>query len=337
MDALSKKSLAEPTSPKFLCYLILAPLIAHLPLGARANELLIIAHRGASGYLPEHTLVGATAAHIMNADYVEPDVVLTQDNVPIVLHDVILDTVTDVARRYPSKKREDGHFYAIDFSLAEIKTLRVNERVTATGGESVFPRRFPQGLSSLQIPSLEELYELIYGLNQSRNRRVGIYPEIKAPSFHKRHGKDSTAIIYHQLMQLQRRMPNLPVIIQCFEAQSLKRLRNEFKATVPLNQLFPVADPMTLGTSKTLAQQLTASAKYANIAGLPYRAVLNAKGKSTGIVALAHQAGLQVHVYTLRVEQLPPYVNSLPKLAARLRNEGVEGIFTDFSDIRAGL
>ena len=83
----------------------------------------VIAHRGASGYVPEHTLEGVAMAHAMGVDYIEQDVVLTGDNALIVLHDLYLDAVTDVAARFPGRQRADGRHYAIDFSLEEIHSL----------------------------------------------------------------------------------------------------------------------------------------------------------------------------------------------------------------------
>src|SRR5947207_6618226 len=128
---------------------------------------IIIAHRGASGYLPEHTLAAVAVAHTMGADYLEQDVVLSKDSVPVVLHDIHLDTVTDVARRFPGRKRRDGRFYAIDFTLAELKQLRVTERFNHQTGEPVFKERFPQCQASFEIPTLEEELQLIQGLNQT--------------------------------------------------------------------------------------------------------------------------------------------------------------------------
>lgn len=100
-------------------------------------EPLVIAHRGASGYLPEHTLEAKTLAYAMKPDYIEQDVVMTKDDQLVVLHDHYLDRVTDVAERFPNRARADGRYYAIDFTLAEIKTLRVTEGfdIDAQGNE----------------------------------------------------------------------------------------------------------------------------------------------------------------------------------------------------------
>ncbi|MEZ6118468.1 MAG: glycerophosphodiester phosphodiesterase family protein [Pirellulaceae bacterium] len=98
---------------------------------AQSSKLrpIVIAHRGASGYLPEHTLPAKALAFGQHADFLEQDVVITKDDRPIVLHDIHLDTVTDVATRFPDRKRSDGRFYAIDFTLAEIQSLSVHERI----------------------------------------------------------------------------------------------------------------------------------------------------------------------------------------------------------------
>ena len=104
---------------------------------------IVIAHRGASGYLPEHKLEAKALAFAMKADYLEQDCVLTADDVPVVLHDIQLDTVSDVARRFPRRRRDDGRFYAVDFTLDEIRSLRVTERFDRETGEAVYPQRFP--------------------------------------------------------------------------------------------------------------------------------------------------------------------------------------------------
>ncbi|MES2506782.1 MAG: glycerophosphodiester phosphodiesterase family protein, partial [Verrucomicrobiota bacterium] len=101
----------------------LFPLLA-LPLMAQEPSPLVIAHRGASGYLPEHTLEAKAMAHAQGAASIEQDVVLTKDDVPVVLHDIHVDTISDVATRFPGRQREDGRFYALDFTLAELKQLK---------------------------------------------------------------------------------------------------------------------------------------------------------------------------------------------------------------------
>ncbi len=156
---------------------------------AMAAEFAVIAHRGASGYLPEHTLPAKALAYGLGADFLEQDVVLTKDRHPIVLHDIHLDTVTDVADRFPERARADGRYYALDFTLAEIKTLAVHERWDHKNRQPVFAGRFPSE-NRLSVPTLAEEIELVQGLNTSTGRDVGIYPEIKKPAWHREQGYD---------------------------------------------------------------------------------------------------------------------------------------------------
>ena len=124
------------------------------------SDKIVIAHRGASGYLPEHTMESKAMAHAMNADYIEQDIVLSKDDVPIVIHDIYLEEVTDVALVYPERSREDGRFYVIDFSLAELMSLSVNERIDISTKNAVFPNRFPLKKSNFKLHTLEDEIEL---------------------------------------------------------------------------------------------------------------------------------------------------------------------------------
>jgi glycerophosphoryl diester phosphodiesterase len=164
-------------------------LVAGVGVAAESRPL-VIAHRGASGYLPEHTLAAKAYAHALGADFLEQDLVLTKDDVPVVLHDIYLDTVTDVAMRFPERKRADGRFYALDLTLVELKQLRVTERFNAKTGAPVFAARFPAGQAEFRVSTLEEELQLIQGLNRSTGRSVGIYPEIKQPQWHRVQGHD---------------------------------------------------------------------------------------------------------------------------------------------------
>ncbi|WP_366085346.1 glycerophosphodiester phosphodiesterase family protein [Polaribacter sp.] len=105
-----------------------------------SDKKIIIAHRGASGYLPEHTPEAKIMAYAMNADFIEQDIVLSKDNIPIVIHDIYLDDVTDVSEKFPKRHREDNRFYEIDFTFKELKTLRVSERFMPETGEQVYKK-----------------------------------------------------------------------------------------------------------------------------------------------------------------------------------------------------
>ena len=135
--------------------------------------------------ITEHTLAAKAMAYAQGADYLEQDLVLTRDDRLLVLHDHFLDRVTDVAERFPTRAREDGRFYAIDFDLDEIRSLRVTELFERRLGlaEPVFPDRFPLWTSRFELHTFEEEIEFIQGLNRSTGRRVGLYPEIKVPSY----------------------------------------------------------------------------------------------------------------------------------------------------------
>jgi len=151
---------------------------------------LIIAHRGASAYLPEHSIAGKALALGMGADFLEQDIIASRDSELIVFHDLFLEGMTDVALKFPNRARDDGHFYCIDFDLAEIRTLGLHERVEPATGESVFPGRFPVSAGSFLIPTLEEELSFVEGLRQSTGRSIGVYPEIKSPDWHTNHGMD---------------------------------------------------------------------------------------------------------------------------------------------------
>lgn len=155
-----------------------------------SNEYLakiIIAHRGASGYLPEHTLASKALAYQMGVQFLEQDLAMTKDNHLVVIHDHFLDRVTDVADKFPGRTRSDGRYYVIDFTLDEIKSLNFMEGFTVKDGRRVqdYPDRFPMGKSTFEIHTFEEEIEFIQGLNKTLGKNTGLYVETKAPWFHK--------------------------------------------------------------------------------------------------------------------------------------------------------
>lgn len=203
-----------------LCLCTNAPLIA--------SEQLILAHRGASGYLPEHSFPAKTLAHAQGAHFLEQDVVLTRDGVPIVLHDIHLDTLTDVATQFPQRGREDGRYYAIDFTLTEIKQLNTTARFNPRSGEPANPERFPIASYTYQLHTLEEEIRFVQGLNRTTGREVGMFPEIKNTSFHEQEGQDIVRIVFDLLQRYDYgKDKNSMVIIHSFEPSTLKRLRQE--------------------------------------------------------------------------------------------------------------
>ncbi|MEM6690592.1 MAG: glycerophosphodiester phosphodiesterase [Planctomycetota bacterium] len=304
------------------------------------HGMVVIAHRGASGYLPEHTLAAYSLAYGMGADFIEQDVVLTKDNHPIVLHDVHLDTVTDVATRFPDRKRDDGRYYAIDLTLDEIRELSVHERVDAKTGKAVFPGRFPVGLSAFKIPTLIEAIELVVGLNRSTGRSVGIYPEIKKPRWHREQGKDISAIVLRTLSDLGYSESGDQIFLQCFDSIELKRIREDLGCKLRLVQLIgsndwaeAEADYDAIVTKEGLDNVR----EYADGIGPWIPLILEPKqGEGefvvTDLVTNAHEIGLVVHPFTLRADSLPDYASDIKKLAEMLQEIGVDGFFVDHCD-----
>lgn len=317
---------------------MISPLLAvlmSLPLApAGAPGPRVIAHRGASGYLPEHTQEAVALAHGLGADFIEQDLVLTRDKALVVLHDVEIDAVTDVAQVFPARKRDDGRYYAIDFTLAELKTLTVRERANPKTGKPAFPARFPRGKGTFRIPTLDEEIDLIEGLNASTGRKVGIYPEIKSPAWHKAQGHDITPIVLDALKKRGYATKADNFYLQCFDFDEVKRIRTELNFQGKLVQL--------LGSRKTPhgdlfePATLAALAKHADGIGPGLPLVVRAQDGKVGptpLVGLAHEAGLEVHPYTLRTDALPPGV-SLPDLLKALTSSPhpIDGLFADQPD-----
>jgi glycerophosphoryl diester phosphodiesterase len=199
---------------------------------------IVIAHRGASGYLPEHTLVAKALAHGQGADFIEQDIVLTKDNVPIVVHDIQLDTVSDVAEVFPGRAREDGRFYAIDFTLDEVRRLRVCERRDPRTGRQAYPERFPTTTdAALRISTFEEELDFLAGLNRSTGRRTGVYPEIKEPAWHRREGHDLSPLVLAALRRHGFATRSDRCFVQCFDADEVRRIRHELRWEGGLVQL----------------------------------------------------------------------------------------------------
>src|SRR5918994_4470336 len=163
------------------------------------TQPIVIAHRGASGYLPEHTLAAKALAHGLGADFLEQDVVATRDSKLVVLHDLYLDDVSDVAQRFPGRQCDDGRHYVVDFDLAELRALTIFERRAPGASTAKYPARFPAGTGLFSVATLEDELQLIQGLNRSTGRIVGIYPEIKHPGWHRRHGIDLAKLLLAEL------------------------------------------------------------------------------------------------------------------------------------------
>lgn len=289
---------------------------AALPTMAESDKI-IIAHRGASGYVPEHTLEAYAMAHALGADYIEQDLVLTKDGAFICLHDIHLESTTNVEEVFPDRKRDDDRWYAADFTLAEIKRLRAEERL---------PNRFPQGKSNFSVPTFEEAIELIQGLNKSSGREAGIYPELKAPGFHDRAGLPMEEKYLAVLAQYGYTGPDAKVYVQCFEPNPLKKMRDELGSTLP--QIMLIAGGK-MSTSQLTDEGLQAIAKFANGIG-PEKGLLES---DPSLVQRAHAVGLKVHPYTVRRDQKPnDFETTVDEIRHVLFTRGADGLFVDFPD-----
>jgi glycerophosphoryl diester phosphodiesterase len=310
---------------------------------ADIKQKTIIAHRGASGYLPEHTLEAVAMAHGQGADYIEQDVVITKDGIPIVLHDIALDAVTDVAKVFPDRNRTDGRYYVIDLTLEEIKQLKVHERISTKTGKPVFPHRFPQGLGRFKIATLTEQLELIRGLNASTGRNVGVFTDIKHPAFHREEGQDASRIVLKTFAQHGYANSSDPLYVQCFDWIETQRIRNALGYQGGLIQLLtentwkeaPGVDYDALKTAKGLGE----IAKVADAIG-PWKAQIvtgmdkNGKLNVTPLAATAQDLGLEVYPYTMCADKLPPYAKSFHRvLEIFLVEIGADGVFTDQPDL----
>jgi glycerophosphoryl diester phosphodiesterase len=331
---------------------------------------IVIAHRGASGYMPEHTLAAYAMAIHQGADFIEPDLVMTKDGHLIARHDNFLDLTTDVAdhpkfNAYKTTKQIDGvlvrGWFSEDFTLEEIKQLRAVERIPEVRpNNTCFNGLF-------EIPTLEEIIQLVRGYEPLVSRQIGIYPETKHPSHFAKIGLPMEKTLVDILHDAGYHSPDAPIYIQSFEISNLKAIRK--LTDLPLIQLLchegqPEDVVMAGGATRydDMATQngLNEIAKYANGVGpekyhfiIPKDSAGNIKAEyTTQFVTHAHEAGLKVHPYTFRGEnQFLPNNLQNPEGSAEASTEnskagerqieeitlflaaGIDGFFVDQSDI----
>lgn len=250
---------------------------------------LVIAHRGASGYLPEHTLEAYALAIDQGADVVEPDLVFTKDNVLVARHDRYLSTTTDVADRpeFAARKRANDDpadapredWWVEDFTLAELKTLRARQP---------FPGRSKEFDGLYAVPTFAEILALVARKAKEAGRPVGVYPETKHPAFYASIGKNFEA----PLLAALKGFDAGPVFIQSFEADILKRLKG--RTTAKLVQL------VTATGAGAPNIPLAEIATYADGVGPAKELILTNEGRVTGFIKESHALGLAVHPWTFR-------------------------------------
>ncbi len=320
------------------------------PPAARPEPLpkpLVIAHRGASGYLPEHTLEAYALAIEQGAHYIETDLVITADGVLIARHENDLSDTTDVAEKFPDRRRSgriDGQqvdgWFSEDFTLEEIKTLRAVERL---------PFRDQSSNGKFRIPSFEEVVRLVVSKSSELGRSIGVYPETKHPSYFAGLGMPLEEPLVAALEKHDLNRADAPVFIQSFEVGNLRKLHEMTGA--PLIQLISAPflapfDQESARTGLTYGDMITDAglreiAAYADGIG-PWKALvvpLDEAGNlnaPTDLIDRAHAAGLAVHAYTFRSEEnyLAPQYDGDPGAEYRQFHDlGVDGVFTDFPDV----
>lgn len=311
------------------CVILLLMLSAS---AAALDRPIIIGHRGASGHRPEHTLESYRLAAEMGADVIEPDLVATRDGVLIARHENEIGGTTDVAERFPDRKRTrtiDGAsitgWFSEDFTLAEIKTLRARERLAFRS--HAYDGRY-------QVPTFDEVLDLAQSLTRTLGRPVGVYPETKHPTYFRGIGLPLEEALVASLEKHAMNTHDAPVFIQSFESGNLRALRP--KTRVRLVQLVDLPSKLRLDD-----EGLAEIAAYADGLGPIKTLIVPAKTDGTleaptDLVARAHKAGLFVHVWTMRADPqfLSPSYNGRPEAEfEQFRDLGVDGIFTDFPDI----
>jgi glycerophosphoryl diester phosphodiesterase len=301
-------------------------------LAMEPSKPLIIGHRGASGHRPEHTLEGYRLAAEMGADFIEPDLVSTKDGVLIARHENEIGGTTDVAVKFPSRratKTVDGQaitgWFTEDFTLAEIKTLRANERLA-------FRSHAYDG--QFGIATFDQVIELAQQLGRELNRPIGVYPETKHPTYFRHIGLPLEEKLIASLAKHGWNRKDAAVFIQSFEPDSLRFLRA--KTSVRLIQLTSEAAMVDAAGLKKIAE-------YADGIGPEKRLIVpigadGSLGTPTDLVQRAHAAGLLVHIWTIRVDKefLPAGYHGRGEAEyEQFRDLGVDGLFTDFPDVAA--
>ncbi|WP_404336535.1 glycerophosphodiester phosphodiesterase [Sphingomonas sp. MMS12-HWE2-04] len=329
--------------------LLLVPMVASAQETHMPNKPLLIAHRGASGERPEHTLLSYELAIAQGADFIEPDLVPTKDGVLVARHENNITDTTDVAAHPEFATRKatktiDGEtmtgWFTEDFTLAELKTLRARERLPELRpGNTAYDGK-------AEIPTFDEIIALAKRASKATGRTIGIYPETKHPSYFASIGLPLEARLLAKLQEAGWDSADAPVFIQSFEVNNLIALKQRTK--VRLIQLMDASGGPADKAEPSYAAMATPAglrkvAAYAYGIGPARAMILPPSGTATSLVADAHAAGLRVHPWTFRAENVflsPAYRTGAPAEHGRLAEEiryfiglGVDGFFTDFPHI----
>ena len=332
-------------------FLVLFGLCLPVMVGARP---IVIAHRGASGYQPEHTMEAYALAVRQGADYVEPDLVPTKDGKLLARHENNISETTNVAdhREFSGRKttkKIDGQsitgWFSEDFTLAELKTLRARGR-----------NRNSQAYNDqYQLVTFDELLQAVRGWEKECGRTIGVYPETKHPSYFRSINRPVEETMLATLDRFGYRGAEAPVFIKSFEVGNLKRLKGmtEFALVQLVDSEGAPQDWVEAGSNKTFADMVTPAglseiAAYARAVS-PHKSMLiqrqpdGSMGAQTGLIEAAHQAGLEVHSWTFRSENkyLPPALRrgsdpeadgNLSEEVSRFFEAGLDGVFSNHPD-----
>ncbi|WP_084000412.1 glycerophosphodiester phosphodiesterase [Actinomadura kijaniata] len=326
--------------------------------GVGARGPLVVGHRGAPGYRPEHTLASYELAVRMNADYIEPDLVPTKDGELVARHENEIGGTTDVAGRpeFAGRKKTktiDGAkvtgWFTEDFTLKELKTLRAVERIPAVRRHgTLYNGRY-------QVPTLQEVIDLAKRLSRQHHRRIGIFPETKHPTYFRSIGLPLEERVIRVLKRNGMDHRDGRAIVQSFEPTSLKIMNRGLR--VPLLQAISTSgapyDTVASGKGPTFDDMVTPAglkeiSTYADMIGPEKTRVIpnrpdGTMGTPTPLVRDAHAAGLKVVVYTFRNENqfLPrdlrvgtdpgDYGQAFREYAAFYRT-GIDGVWSDNPD-----
>jgi glycerophosphoryl diester phosphodiesterase len=297
------------------------PALAPIP----TDRPLIIAHRGASGHRPEHTLAAYALAVEMGADFIEPDLVSTKDGVLVARHENEIGGTTDVADKYPERRTRkviDGDtltgWFTEDFTLAELRTLHAKERL---------PFRSHAYDGRFGVPTFDEVLALADSLGAARGRVVGVYPETKHPTYHRAIGLPLEPLLLAALRRRGLDRRDAPVFIQSFEDGNLRALRRETRVKL----VYLTSSPLTPDRLRELAT-------FVDGVGVNQRLVVGADSSAVPgtLIRDAHDAGLLVHVWTMRSEPVFLAARYGGEPVAEVREMvrlGADGIFGDFPDV----
>ena len=282
----------------------------------------IIAHRGASGYRPEHTLDGYALAAAQGADVLEPDLVLSRDRVLFARHDLGLARSTDVASRaeFASRAREiagQRDWWVSDFTASELDSLRAVQP---------FPERGRRFDGRLVVPRFAMLLDLRAAASANYGRTIAAYPELKHPEYFRALGLDPVAALHEELASRDLLGAASPVWIQCFDHRVLREVKERCG-----NPCFALLENVTAEKDRrdTLFREI---AGWAEGVAPPKHLLWDHAGNDNGLVAAAHAFGLQVHAWTFRDDRSPaPFTSAREELFAAFAL-GVDALFCDFPD-----